>query len=289
MANVDFSYNGANLTIQCNKYDKMGTIFQKFFIKSGLIPNSVYFIYSGNGNINRELTFEQIANRDDKNRRRMNILVVPNTMSTTKYYSHGLTKNNVSHNYGKPLIFETLSNLNKRFDKLENEIKEESKNMRRRIDEMKNRLMKVEKKRIRYPDCTYYGQTIGKEVTGLGIIESDDGTKYEGEMLYSDRSGIGIYYGVNGDIFMGEFKQNKRNGFGIEENPRVGKYEGSWLNNCLTGTGILTYKDGRIYIGQINNAQLSGFGKMLWIDGDYFIGEFKDNCRIKGKVFYSNK
>ena len=289
MAQVDFSYNGSHLTIQCNKYDKMGEIFQKFFIKSGLTQNSVYFIYSENSNINRELTFEEIANIDDKIRSKMNILVMDNTMSTNKYYSNNLIINNISQNYGKPLIFETLSDLNKRFDKLENEIKEKSKNMRRRIDEMKSRLMKVEKKRIRYSDATYYGQTIDKEVTGLGIIENDNGDKYEGEMLDDNKSGIGIFYELNGTIFMGEFKQDKRNGFGIEDNSRVGKYEGSWLDDCLTGTGIVTYKDGNIYIGQMDNAQFSGFGKLLFINGDYFIGEFKDGNRVKGKAFYSDE
>lgn len=221
----------------------------------------------------------------------MNILVVDknNSICTNKYYNYNSIKNNNPQNYAKPLIFETLSNLNKRFNKLENEIKEESKKMRRRIQEMKSRLMKVEKKRIRFADATYYGETRGREVTGLGIIEYDKGKKYEGEILVCDRSGIGILHDHNGAIFMGEYKSNKRNGFGIEENPNVGKYEGTWLDDCLTGTGILTFKDGRIYIGQMDKANFSGFGKLLWPNGSYFIGEFKDDKRIKGKTFHSKE
>ena len=154
---------------------------------------------------------------------------------------------------------------------------------------MQRYLRKANKKRIRFVDSTYYGETIGIEITGLGIIENDNGNKYEGEMLDSKRSGIGIFYEKDGSIFMGEYKQNKRNGFGIEENPNVGKYEGTWLDDCLTGTGILTYKSGNIYMGQFDKAKFSGFGKYIWTNGDYYIGTYKDDNRINGKTFYSDE
>ena len=59
------------------------------------------------------------------------------TEQKNNYYNYN---NNNPQNNGNPFIFETLSDLNKRFDKLENEIKEESKNIKKRIEEMKSRL-----------------------------------------------------------------------------------------------------------------------------------------------------
>ena len=203
MAQVVFSYKGTQFSIQCNRYDKMRDIFQKFFIKSYASKNSVYFIYSGNSVINDELTFEQIANRDDKNRNKMNIIVIEKNNSSISYHNFNSIDNNTQNISGNPLIFEALSELNKRYDKLENDIKKESKIMRKRIEDMKYKLMKIEKKRIRFEDATYYGQTIGLEISGLGIIENDNRNKYEGEMLKSDRSGIGIFYQPNGVFFYG--------------------------------------------------------------------------------------
>ena len=67
--------------------------------------------------------------------------------------------------------------------------------MRKKIEEMQIKLRTVNKQRIRFDDLTYFGETLGKEITGLGIIENDNGNRYEGYMLNSDRSGIGIFYG----------------------------------------------------------------------------------------------
>ena len=35
MANVEFNYEGKDITIQCNKYDRMEKIFQQFMAKIG--------------------------------------------------------------------------------------------------------------------------------------------------------------------------------------------------------------------------------------------------------------
>lgn len=293
MSIVEFNYRGKNIIIQCNRYEKIRLIFQKLSIKIGVNINSLLFLYSGQKLINYELTFDQIASKEDKIRNKMNIVVFDNYASSTSASSSisNPYSSNIS-NINAPIknnIFETMENLNQRFINLEKEIKEESKNMKKKIELMKNRLMKATKKKIRFDAATYFGETIGKEITGLGIIENDDGNRYEGEMLNSDRSGIGIFYGVKGDIFIGEYIKNKRNGFGIEDNPRVGKYEGSWLDDCLTGTGILTFRTGGIYIGQMDKAQLSGFGKLIFLNGDYFIGTFKNGSRKQGKAFYSDE
>ena len=75
MATVDFYFEGRNITIQCNKNDKMKQISQRFLSKNSLSPNSVIFIYDGNNITNIESTFEKLLNMDDRNRNTMTILV----------------------------------------------------------------------------------------------------------------------------------------------------------------------------------------------------------------------
>ena len=74
MAQVEFNYKGNMTIIQTNKYEKMKYIFQKYIEKTKIDINSIYFIYSGN-NINKELSFEEIINNEDKMKNKMNILV----------------------------------------------------------------------------------------------------------------------------------------------------------------------------------------------------------------------
>ena len=42
---IEFNFNGKTLTIQCNEYDIIGQIFQKFAIKIGANINSLTFIW----------------------------------------------------------------------------------------------------------------------------------------------------------------------------------------------------------------------------------------------------
>ena len=60
MALVEFYYEGRNITIQCNKYDTIGKIFQQFTSKAEVNPNSVTFLYDGKIIFNKNLNFEQI-------------------------------------------------------------------------------------------------------------------------------------------------------------------------------------------------------------------------------------
>ena len=77
MANVDFSYNGTEISIQCTKEDTMKDICNKFATKVDKNINSLLFIYNGN-KINYDLTYKKQANSIDNNRNKMNILVYQN-------------------------------------------------------------------------------------------------------------------------------------------------------------------------------------------------------------------
>ena len=86
MATVDFFFEGRNITIQCNKDDKMKQIFHRFLSKNSLSPNSVIFIYDGNNITNIESTFEKLMNIDDRNRNKMTILVSKENNSSSSQF-----------------------------------------------------------------------------------------------------------------------------------------------------------------------------------------------------------
>ena len=89
---VEFNFNGRTLTIQCNEYDTIGQIFQKFAIKIGTNINSLTFLYNGDGNINRNLQINQVINNIDKNRNKMSVIVYDMNKSMISTYSN--TSNN---------------------------------------------------------------------------------------------------------------------------------------------------------------------------------------------------
>ena len=76
-ANAVFTLEGANLTIQCSKSDKMRDICQRFAIKAEKNINSLIFLYGGNL-LNLDLSFEDQANSMDKTRNEMKVLVYEN-------------------------------------------------------------------------------------------------------------------------------------------------------------------------------------------------------------------
>ena len=84
MAKVIFYYNGDNIEIQCNLDEKMGEVCKNFCTKISLEKNNLFFLYSANAGsqFNEELTFEQMANSLDKERKSMNILVQEINRST---------------------------------------------------------------------------------------------------------------------------------------------------------------------------------------------------------------
>ena len=57
---VIFTFDGRDLSIQCNEEDKMKNICQKFVSKIGINMDSLFFLYGGN-RINFELKFKDQA------------------------------------------------------------------------------------------------------------------------------------------------------------------------------------------------------------------------------------
>ncbi len=78
-ANVIFTLDGINITIQCLTSDKMKDICQKFATKAERNLNSLVFLYGGSLiNLDLNLTFESQANSEDKLKKEMKVLVYKN-------------------------------------------------------------------------------------------------------------------------------------------------------------------------------------------------------------------
>ena len=107
---VEFNFNGRTLTIQCNEYDIIGKIFQKFAIKIGANINSLTFIYNGNNNINRNLQINQVINNIDKNRNKMSVIVYDMNKSMISTYSN--TSNNNTQFVYPNINYQNVNNVN---------------------------------------------------------------------------------------------------------------------------------------------------------------------------------
>ena len=75
MAEIEFTYNGNNILIQCKIDEIINDIIQKFLVKAQIKYTNVYFLYDGKILKDEGLSFNEIANELDKNRKKMNFIV----------------------------------------------------------------------------------------------------------------------------------------------------------------------------------------------------------------------
>ena len=77
MSVVEFQYNCSITIVQCNENEKLGEIINNFISKAKVQKKDIYFSYNGKSGVefNEELTFSQMANTDDKQRKKMSVLV----------------------------------------------------------------------------------------------------------------------------------------------------------------------------------------------------------------------
>ena len=74
MSNIEFILNGRKTLIQCNTDEKLKDICLRYSTKIPKDLNTLLFLYGGN-KINPELNFNQLANKFDKERKKMTLLV----------------------------------------------------------------------------------------------------------------------------------------------------------------------------------------------------------------------
>ena len=76
-ANVIFTLDGIDLTVQCSPEDKMRDICLRYVAKIGANLNSFLFLYGGN-QLNFDLSFKEQASLIDKENNKMRVLVYTN-------------------------------------------------------------------------------------------------------------------------------------------------------------------------------------------------------------------
>ena len=76
MVEIEFIYNGNKTIINSESYEKLKKIFQKFKDATNLNKNKLFYSYNGSININGELTFKELANKEDTIRKKMTIQVL---------------------------------------------------------------------------------------------------------------------------------------------------------------------------------------------------------------------
>ena len=98
-ANVVFTLDGENLTINCTTEDKMNDICKNYSAKINKNMDSLLFLYEGN-KVNFDLSFHEQANTTDRNNHEMKILINKNDNNT----------NNINNNITLSNTINTKSN-----------------------------------------------------------------------------------------------------------------------------------------------------------------------------------
>ena len=74
MSVVEFIYNGLKTEIPCKPEDNIEDIINKYCVKTEKKKEELYFLYSGSMIYNNS-TFIELANSEDKSRKKISILV----------------------------------------------------------------------------------------------------------------------------------------------------------------------------------------------------------------------
>ena len=73
---IEFTFDGAPIIVQCEENKKMKEIFKSLKLKAKAEGKRLIYLYNGKTIDNDELTFNEIANTGDKERNKMNVLVI---------------------------------------------------------------------------------------------------------------------------------------------------------------------------------------------------------------------
>ena len=77
MALAEIIFNGLATNIQCNENEKIEEILKRFCLKVNKNKEGMFFLYGGNI-IDESKKFDEIANTEDKKRKKISILVTEN-------------------------------------------------------------------------------------------------------------------------------------------------------------------------------------------------------------------
>ena len=74
MSTIEFNFEGNSTIIQCTPDEKITNIIERLANKLDKKKENLYFIYNG-GMVKEELTFQELANKSDKESNKMSMLV----------------------------------------------------------------------------------------------------------------------------------------------------------------------------------------------------------------------
>ena len=267
-ANVVFTLDEVNLTIQCKTEEKMKDICNKYSTQISKNIDSLLFLYEGN-KVNFDLSFKEQANEIDRNNHEMKILVNKNENNINSINNIAISnKINTNSNSGNILGLKKGNLLEKiksiffsriLFSHLDEKIK------LKLIKYNKSLQYKIDIKLINY-----------KFYTGKYIIYETNikGKEYDG---YTDVL-----------LFEGEYLNGERNGKGKEYYEiSVLKFEGEYLNGKRHGKGKKYHYDGTLkFDGEYLYGEKYGKGKEYYYDDKLrFEGEYLNGERITGKLY----
>lgn len=141
----------------------------------------------------------------------------------------------------------------------------------------------------------YEGELKSNLPSGQGVLNCDDGDRYEGEFSMGRFEGFGKSYRADGSVrYEGEYKNGLFNGNGTfyyyaDDKQGRHRYIGTFVNGRREGQGRLEWSDGTLYEGMFHDNEFFGKGVMTWPNGDRYEGEYKCGKRDGSGVYITAK
>lgn len=147
-------------------------------------------------------------------------------------------------------------------------------------------------------------------MSGMGVLVTSSGERYEGEFLSGQKSGQGTLTRADGLVISGTFsmgvcvkgivayqdgsvyngplhKGSVRHGIGVMRWRTGDVYEGSFVDDQLSGQGVLKSANGDRYDGNWQNNLENGEGTMEYANGNRYKGEWRNGKRHgRGEFYY---
>ena len=208
-------------------------------------------------------------------------------------------KNNLSNSLNKKINTSNSSNKEENNSRNSPNIKNNiNKKNSKHSFEINIRIMKDQTKEIKiYENGKYEGIIINGKREKNGVMEYNDGSKYDGEWNNDKQYGKGIFTkslssnNINLTLikYVGDFVNDKKEGKGTALYSNGDKYEGEWKNNKQYGKGIVVYSTGGRYEGEWADGKFNGLGIYYLRNGEKYEGKFKDNrYNGYGKFYHIN-
>ena len=121
-------------------------------------------------------------------------------------------------------------------------------------------------------------KSIDKRKNGHGVVQYQNGNRYDGMFKDGKRHGQGKFTWKNGNVYEGEFENDQMSGHGKFTGVNGVIFEGEYKNGYPNGRGKEIY-NGDVYECEYVNGRKNGHGIAKYANGDSFEGMFKNGYR----------